>query len=241
MRVAMTTDVVTNSLVVSGPPDAVEEVRKLAEALDQPQPRVEFELELGEVDAGEATHGENIKSEDSSRHAETQGTFVVLERPKTMKTIARVRVFALDNQPANIRSGQRVATIAGVTRLGGFGGGRGGSDAAANTAPKPSYSYTYQDVGTLVALTPRINAKDGAVVVQVDAEDSRIRPTAVDVGQEFHPAETDTLTLQTTVTIPDGKTIMLGSIGRQGKGDKELVIVITPHIIHAEGGKRTGP
>jgi hypothetical protein len=40
--------------------------------------------------------------------------------------------------------------------------------------------------------------------------------------------------------IPDGKTIILGSIARQGKTDKELVVILTPHIIPPEGGKKTG-
>ena len=91
----------------------------------------------------------------------------------------------------------------------------------------------------------RINAKEGVVVLQVSAEDSKILPQTsgiADTGadKEVHPAETGTLMLQTTVAIPDGKTIMLGSIGRQGKDDKELVIVLTPHIIRAEDAKKTG-
>jgi Flp pilus assembly secretin CpaC len=37
--------------------------------------------------------------------------------------------------------------------------------------------------------------------------------------------------VQTTITIPDGQTIVLGSVPRQGKTDKELVIIVTPHVI----------
>ena len=107
MRVAIVSEPVTNSLLVSGSPDAVEEVRKLAEALDQPQPRAEFEIELGEVAAGEVKHGESLKSEGSAPPAETANTFYVLERPKTMKTIARARIFTLDNQAATIRAWQQ--------------------------------------------------------------------------------------------------------------------------------------
>jgi type II secretory pathway component GspD/PulD (secretin) len=151
-----------------------------------------------------------------------------------MKTVARARVFALDNQSASIQSGQRVATVASVNRMG----------IASASGAKPSYSYTFQNVGTLMGFTPRINAKDGTVVLQIDAEDSQILPDKKgDTGadkEEFRPTETGTLTLQTTVAIPDGKTIMLGSIGRQGKDDKELVIVLTPHIIGSEDAKKTG-
>jgi type II secretory pathway component GspD/PulD (secretin) len=235
MRVAIVTEPITNSLVVSGPPDAVEEVRKLAEDLDQPKPGVQFDMELGEVAAGEAKHGDSLKSEGSKSSAESPRTYYVLERPKSMTTISRARVFVLDNQAANINLGQRVATVASVNRMGvaNFVGG--------GAAAKPSYSYTYQNVGTIVGVTPRINVKDGTIVLQVDAEDSHIVPDKTgDAGgdKDFHPAETGSLTLQTTVAVSDGKTIMLGSIGRQGKDDKELVIVLTPHILQAEDVKK---
>jgi type II secretory pathway component GspD/PulD (secretin) len=235
MRVAIVNEPITNSLVISGPPEAVEEVRKLAEDLDQPQPGVQLDIELGEVAAGEAKHGESIKSEGGKSSAESPRTYYVLERPKTMTTISRARVFALDNQAANIQLGQRVATVASVNRMnvGGFVGG--------GAAAKPSYSYTYQNVGTLVGVMPRINVKEGIIVLNVDAEDSHIVPEkAGDAGgdKDFHPAETGSLTVQTTVAVSDGKTIMIGSIGRQGKDDKELVIVLTPHILRAEDVKK---
>jgi type II secretory pathway component GspD/PulD (secretin) len=231
MRVAIVNEPITNSLVVSGPPEAVEEVRKLAEDLDQPQPRVQLDLELGEVAPSEVKHGESLKSEGGAPSTDSSRTFYVLEKPKTMTTISRARVFALDNQAANIQLGQRVATVASVNR--GFGG----------AGAKPSYSYTFQNVGTLVGVTPRINVKEGVIVLHIDAEDSHMLPEkAGDAGaagddKDFHPAETGSLTLQTTVAVSDGKTIMIGSIGRQGKDDKELVIVLTPHILRAEDVK----
>jgi type II secretory pathway component GspD/PulD (secretin) len=232
MRVAIVADPITNSLVVSGPPDAVEEVRKLAEDLDEPQPGVQLDMELGEVAAGEAKHGESLKSDGGRTSTAGPRTYYVLERPNTMKTISRARVFALDNQAANIQLGQRVATVAAVNRMG-FGGG--------GAAPKASYSYTFQNVGTLVGVMPRINVKEGIIVLNIDAEDSHILPEkAVDTGadKDFHPTETGSLTLQTTVAVSDGKTIMIGSIGRQGKDEKELVILLTPHILRAEDVKK---
>jgi type II secretory pathway component GspD/PulD (secretin) len=234
MRVAIVNEPITNSLVVSGPPEAVEEVRKLAEDLDRPQPGVQLDVELGEVSAGEAKHGESLKGEGGTPSAETSRTFYVLERPKNMTTISRARVFALDNQTANIQLGQRVATVASVNRMGGFGGG---------AAAQRSYSYTFQNVGTLVGVTPRINVNEGIIVMQVDAEDSHILPEKAgdaDADKDFRPTETGSLTLQTTVAVSDSKTIMIGSIGRQGKDDKELVIVLTPHILRSEDVKKTG-
>lgn len=46
-------------------------------------------------------------------------------------------------------------------------------------------------------------------------------------------------TVQTTVTIPDAQTMNLGSIAQKGKSDKELVIIVTPHIFGLEEAKKT--
>jgi type II secretory pathway component GspD/PulD (secretin) len=231
MRVAITPETVTNSLVISGPPDAVDEVRQLAEALDQTRPQVQIDMEMGEVAAGEAKHGESLKSEGSAPPAEKPNTFYVLERPKTMKTLARAQVVTLDNQPASIHLLQRVATVASVTR----------------TASGPMSALTYQNVGSILALTPRINVKEGTIVLQVDAEDSHMGPEnegttfAVVDNKEYRSRRLDSLTLQTTLMVPDGKTIMLGSIGRQGNADSELVVILTPHIIRPEDAQKTAP
>ena len=231
MRVAIAPEIVTNSLIVSGPPDAVDEVQALIEKLDQPQPQVQFELELGEVAAGEAKHGESVKSDGGLPSTEKPNTFYVLERPKTMKTIARVRVLALDNQPANIQLGQRVPTIGSFPQHGAYG----------KTAPSsPAPTVTYQNVGLLLGVTPRINVKEGMVVLAVDAEDSRLGPESEGIpisvadGKVIRSPRIESLIVQTTVAISDGKTVMLGSVGRMGKDDKELVIVLTPHIIRPE-------
>jgi Flp pilus assembly secretin CpaC len=237
LRVAISPETITNSIVVSGPPDGVEEVRKLVEKLDQPQLQVQFEMEMGEVVAGEAKHGESLKSEGGSPANEKANTFYVLERPKTMKTIARARVLALDNQAANIQLGQRVPSIANFPQYGAFG---------KNSSSGPMPTVTHMNVGLLLGVTARINVKEGTVVLMVDAEDSRLGPESEGIplsvadGKVIRSPRIESMVVQTTVAIPDGKTIMLGSIGRMGKDDKELVIVLTPHIVRPDAEK-TGP
>jgi Flp pilus assembly secretin CpaC len=39
------------------------------------------------------------------------------------------------------------------------------------------------------------------------------------------------------VRVPDGQTIILGSVPQHGKSNKELLIIVTPHIIRAEDAK----
>ena len=103
-----------------------------------------------------------------------------------------------------------------------------------------------QNVGLILGVTPRINVKEGTVVLQVDAEDSQVGPENEGVplsaagDKVVRSPRIDAVTVQTTVMIPDGKTIILGSIAREGKTDKELVVILTPHIIPPEGGKTAG-
>ncbi len=209
----------------------------LAEKLDQPAPQVQFEIEIGEVATGEAKHGEIAKSEGAVT-AEKINTFYILERPKSMKTIGRARVLTLDNQAANVQMGQRVPTISSLPQYRGFG-----KSESSPSAP----TVSFQNVGLILGVQPRINVKDGIVVLQVAAEDSKLEPESEGIplmvadNKVIRSPKIDSLTIQTTVTIPDGKTIMLGSAGRLGKTDKELVIILTPHIIPAEDAKKVGP
>ncbi len=233
LRVAIAPEVVANCLVISGPPDAVEEVRLLAEKLDEPAPMVQFEMEMGEAPAGDAKHGEALASEGGAPPAERPNAFRILERPKTMQTTARARVLTLNNQPAFIQLGQRVPRVAGVSN---------------NAASGTTQSVTMANVGLILGVTPRINVKEGIVVLQVDAEESQMGPEKEGVALSAASDKAvrsariiDAITVQTTVMIPDGKTIILGSVARQGKTEKELVIILTPHIIPPEGGKKTGP
>jgi type II secretory pathway component GspD/PulD (secretin) len=232
LRVAIAANTVTNCLVISGTPEAVEEVRLLAEKLDMPAPMVQFEMEMGEAPVGDAKHGEALASAGGAPPAERPNAFRILERPKTMQTTARARVLTLDNQPAFIQLGQRVPRVAGIS----------------NTAVSgTTQSVTMANVGLILGVTPRINVKEGIVVLQVDAEDSQVGPEKEGIplsaagDKAVRSPRIDSVTVQTTVMIPDGKTIILGSIARQGKTDKELVIILTPHIIPPEGGKKTGP
>ena len=234
LRVAIAPEVMTNSLIVSGPPDAVEEVRMLAEKFDQPPPQVQFEMEMGEVAAGDIKHGESLKTEAG----EKPNTYYVLERPKSMKTIARARVLTLDNQPANVQMGQRVPTISSFPQYGGYG---------KSTSSSPAPTVTHQNVGLILGVTPRISVKEGKVVLQVAAEDSQLGPEDEGIpimvadNKVIRSPRIETISIQTCVTIPDGKTIMLGSRrphgqDRQGTGDRPHAAYLRP-----EDAKKTGP
>jgi type II secretory pathway component GspD/PulD (secretin) len=218
-RVAMASSAVSNSMVISGPPDAVEEVRKLLEQLDQSPGQLLLEMEIGETPLDDAKPAEGPAPGDKSPAAAKAEALRLAQRPAKMETIGRVRLNTLDNQPAFVLMGARVPTITGT----------------AVSAAGLVRSTSTTNVGLTLGITPRISP-DGSVTIAIDAEQSQLAPeaegTVVSVTpdkKEVRTPRIDTTSVQSTVTIRDAQTVVLSSVARQGK--KALVIVLTPHIL----------
>ena len=117
----------------------------------------------------------------------------------------------------------------------------------------------YRDIGVSLRVTPRVNP-DGKVLLRVEPNVSSVQPGAVSVGgiQAF---VFNQQTVQTTVLASDGETIVLGGLiskqeTRQENGipyvkdipyvgalfryrthtvqRREIIIIMTPHIIRSE-------
>ncbi len=226
-NVAIVPCIVENSLLISGAPEAVEEVRGLLEKLDQPAAMLMLEVEIGLAPVGEAKPAESPKSKAKSRAAANE-PFRLPQRPEKMETTGRVRLVTLDNQPALVRMGSRVPRVTG-TSLSSVGG--------------ETRSTTLDNVGLLVGITPRIDP-DGAVVMQIDVEQDQLGPENEGIpisaagGNVLRSPRIDGASVQTTVRIANGQPLVLGSITQKGKADKELVIIVTPHSIRPEEAKK---
>ena len=99
------------------------------------------------------------------------------------------------------------------------------------------------NVGLILGVTPRINP-EGLVTMAVDAEQSQLAPEEQGIAilttpdkKEVRAPRGDNTTVQSTVTIRNGQTAILGSVAQQGK--KSLVIVLTPHILGTGEAKKT--
>jgi type II secretion system protein D len=118
-----------------------------------------------------------------------------------VEVLQRPQVMTLDNQPAFIQVGQRVPTISGTT----------------NTANGLTNSMTFQNVGVMLGVTPRISP-DGLVVMEIDAEKSALEPVDTGIpitsinGQLIRSPITDTTTAQTTVSALSDQTVVLGGL-----------------------------
>lgn len=125
-----------------------------------------------------------------------------LQDCRRLEILSRPQVLTLDNQQAFIQVGQRVPriTTANVTQFG-FQTG-----------------VTLENVGLILGVTPRISP-EGNVVMEIDAEKSKIRPedegipiSVAQDGSVIRSPILDTITAQATVSAADGETIILGGL-----------------------------
>ncbi len=125
-----------------------------------------------------------------------------LQETRELHILSRPLVRTLDNQPAFIQVGQRVPRIAGSS-VSTYG--------QANT-------IVNENVGLILGVTPRI-APDGNVVMEIDAEKSKVGPEAEGIpvavsmdGTIIRSPRVDTVTAQATVSVADGETVVLGGM-----------------------------
>ena len=226
--VVIVPDPVSNSLVIGGPPDAVEEVRKLVEELDRPAVMVRLEVVIGEAPAGEVKDGPAGAKQDAKKPAPgAAGPLRPVAKPENLEIVVRGELTTLDNQAAFLQVGRREPRVTGSS----FG------------PPGRMNQITMENVGTIVGFTPRVGA-DQAVTLAIDIEESRLGPpeegAAISVssqGETTRTPNTETLTAQTTLRIPDGQTVVLGGMARQSKSGKARVILVTPHVLRMSGEK----
>jgi type II secretory pathway component GspD/PulD (secretin) len=229
-NVVIVPEIIGNILVISGAPDVVEEVRKLLDELDQPAALVLLEMEIGEAPAGEVKTAVESPGPDGKSAGAVPRSLRLLEKPPHMETIGRVRLTTMSNQPAFAQLGARVPNVTGVS--------------SARTGNQETKTTGLANVGLILGVTPRISA-DGTITMAIDAEKSQVGPENEGIpistaGNTVIPSpRIDMTTIQTTVQVPDGQTIILGSVARENKSGKELFIIVTPHIVRLDEAKKS--
>lgn len=151
--------------------------------------------------------------------AEVSERVARLEKQGALSVVQRIRLTALDGHAAYIQTGERRPRVTGATSMaerGGFGG-------------RVSTSVSYNNVGTLISVTPHVHAEGGITLeLQVEKSGSRIRtdsPVLVESpgGEKVRADSVETLTLQTVVRVPNGQTAIAG--GASDPEEQYLVLV----------------
>ena len=202
---------------------------------------------IGGTDVGAAGSGSGVSftvtGEDFNflLHAlQAEGRLEVLSRPS---------ILVQDNQEANITVGERVPTVQDVVVSG-----------VGNVTP----SVTYEEVGIILDVKPIINP-DGFVNMSIQPEISAIGSSSVPIATGVTLPTFTERKADTSVTVKDGETIIIGGLitSRTNDGETkvpiagdipllgnlfratrrntvktELLIVLTPHVIHDQQDAR---
>jgi type II secretory pathway component GspD/PulD (secretin) len=171
--------------------------------------RLKREVELGVLDASSAKPG----VEELLRALRKQSRLEVLSRPQLM---------TLDNQPAFLEVGSREPLVRSSQR------GPSG----------PAQQIEYVEVGQKVGVTPRVEP-DGQVTMEIDLQVSQLCPSGEGAEASASPdagtvrvSRVVTITAQTTVSVADGRTVVLGGLmSKSDSGEEELLVVLTAHIV----------
>jgi len=223
--VVIVADPISNSLLIGGPPDAIDEVVPLVEQLDRPAVMVQLEVLIAEAPAAELKPVPGAPKPEFKKPGGEAGQPRIFEKPARMEVLARARITTLDNQPAFLQVGRQEPMITGTS-----------------STPRGSIkSVQFQDLGTTLSLTPRATA-DGAVTMEVDLKDSRQGPpeegAVLSVPKEGEPMRvpaTETFNVRTTVRVQSGQTLVLGGLAQQAKPGHERLVLVTAHVLPVGG------
>ena len=181
---------------------------------------IRLELVLAEVPVDEVAKQEGVSK---SAPPVEKGLRPLAGTPKLnpKALLMRAELTTVENQPAQCQLGRREPRITGVTM------------SKAGTASQ----VTVENVGTTLQMRPRMEG-EGAVLVEVDFQDSRVGPEEEGVvvaapadGKPIRSPAIETLQMRTTLRIRNGETIALAGMTQQGKTAKGRVLLITAHIL----------
>jgi general secretion pathway protein D len=141
--------------------------------------------------------------------------FDILENESSVKFLSAPQIMVIDNQTASFRVGDQIPI---VTRA---------SQSTTDTNAPIVSEVQFRDTGTLLQVTPRIN-EGGMVTLEVNQEVST-PGSAPAIGGGGNVAISQR-TIESTVIVHDGQTVVLGGLIRENTNNGETGIPGLMHI-----------
>jgi hypothetical protein len=225
--------VASNSLLISGSPAAVGEVKRLLGELDLPPAVVRLDVRMIEVP------GEKVKKSAGAGTVENRTAgkgaskelYPVENIEEDGVLLLRGEIATLSGQQGTLRVGAAKPTISGVSqsRIG------------------VTNSVSYMDMGTLIRIVPRINRFNG-IVVELQVVDSRFGPEeegvvlfTPDKGPPQRAPNVGMFKADATLYLQDGRPLLLGGMSSGGKTGKQRLLSVTAHIVRPTTEKNAKP
>jgi hypothetical protein len=154
-----------------------------------------------------------------------------LEKDAKVSRVTRTRATTLSEQTAMVQFGERAPMATGRVFRGG-GGGFAGGPGGAGGGGDSSMSYSYQNIGTLVSVTPRVDA--GNVILECNVECTRValrKPAADKPEGAFEPTGLETISAKSAVRVKSGETALLASKQQSSaEGTTRTYVLVTATI-----------
>ncbi|MDF3020589.1 MAG: hypothetical protein K0Q92_1892 [Steroidobacteraceae bacterium] len=126
-----------------------------------------------------------------------------IQGDSTTNVIATPSAVTMDNQEAELKVAQEVPFVTGsYTNTGGNNNGN----------VNPFTTVQREEVGTILKITPKINAQGGLVQLKIELESSELTGDSGDANSLI----TNKRTVNTNVLIEDGGIVVLGGLIRDG-------------------------
>ena len=227
---------------------AIKEIENLVKAMDKPTQQVLLEMQILEVDVGDAytqlfsfgalsKNGKSIATSREDTERSGTGKFVyqfiddligikleLLEQNNQARTVSSPVLLASNNRTARLFVGEERLLVRGATL----------TDATLNqngvvvTPARITYETEIRNVGNTLNITPKINA-DGTVTLGIFQDTSTVNENAVD----FPPLVSNgvivnialdtinTANIEGVVVAKDGLTVAIGGLIRTSKTKEE--------------------
>ena len=269
-EVTIVGDEKSNTVLVSASPRYMERVQEIIHELDVDPPQVLIQVLLAEVTLDDADEW----GVDFSFESEVGGTTVgggyglasallaglgapnlsivgadfdllilALQAQGRLQVLSNPTVIAANNQEAFIQIGETIRV----------------PDQTSFDLGSQQTSVTPEDVGVILTVTPSINP-DGFVRMVIQPEVSELSSETTQISEDFESPIITRRTLDTTVTVRDGQTIVIGGLisdrferreqkvpilgdipligelfknRRETTTKTEFLVVLTPHVIYA--------
>lgn len=188
---------------------ALRMARKPGRPVDLTSKMVEIDVQIVETTGDQDDEGldPTVASEDALARVRE------LEKQGKVDVVHRIKLTTLDQQSAFVQVGERRPVVSSRH----IAGGRGVD------------SFTYENVGTILGVTPRIAGND--VVMELDIEKSYLddaRPAAGDQDDDdsFVPPRIVVAMCQTTIRVAPGQTVIAGGMQSQSDDGKSTFLIL---------------
>jgi len=240
-EVTVVGDEKSNTLVISASPRYIDTVAQIVDELDAAPPQVMIQVLLAEVTLdGADTWGMDVNVGPIGGQDVTVGTIGAgaalstalgvpnlsveasdfsllirsLEVQGKLEVLSRPQVTVKNNEPALIQVGEDIAIVTGVERL---DNGNTRSD------------VERRDTGIILNVTPTIS-DDGFVQIDLKPEISTVSSRTTQISEDFEAPIINKRVVDTTVTVRDGQTVVIGGLIQSQEETRETKVPILGDI-----------